>query len=99
MGGYSMQGICKFGFCEFFKNVYYGISQSKNPNQSHWNFPNHPKGSSPQNLCCRRPQWFLQILGSIVGTSNPIHYDEVCMLRKNCRSFVRLCRSQTKSRM
>merc|ERR1719208_695161 len=72
--GYSMQGICKFGFYELFKNVYsgiigeenaflyrtslylaasasaeffcrycsfsHGISQSKNSNQSHWNFPN-----------------------------------------------------------
>ena len=31
-------------------------------------------------------EWFLQELGPLVDASNPIHYDEIRLLREDCRN-------------
>ena len=80
-------------------SVSYGVLQGQNPNQRRGYFPHHPEGRCSQDLRCRRIERLLQVLGTIVGSSNSLHHDEVRLLWANSRGSLCLRCSQTQRSM
>ena len=77
----------------------HGVRQGSHPDERCRYLPDHPEVCRTQDLGRRGHQRVLQVPGTSVGQADPLHHDEVRLLRANGRDPLQARRAQAQVRV